>query len=200
MTSSSCWNVIRYDLLRDSSPHLITVLSIWTSSYEHFGQSSSAYGEWTSTVTDISSQITDALGVKTKGMYVVCNLCGIEVRLGNIKIINADTTHAVQIPLMEENNIFFLHSQNLVCWWSGYKRRLGSSKICSECTGFNTRRVNTLGPRQNGRHFPDDIFKCISLNEIVSILINIWLKFVPKVPINNISILVQTAPSHYLNQ
>ena len=27
--------------------------------------------------------------------------------------------------------------------------------------------VNTLRPRQNGRHFPDDIFKCIFLNENV---------------------------------
>ena len=25
--------------------------------------------------------------------------------------------------------------------------------------------INTLRPRQNGRHFPDDIFKCIFLNE-----------------------------------
>ena len=26
---------------------------------------------------------------------------------------------------------------------------------------------NTLRPRQNGRHFPDDIFNCIFLNENV---------------------------------
>ena len=30
---------------------------------------------------------------------------------------------------------------------------------------FNTRRVNTLRPRQNGRHFPDAIFIWILLNE-----------------------------------
>ena len=29
------------------------------------------------------------------------------------------------------------------------------------------RWVNTLRPRQNGRHFPDDIFRCIFLNENV---------------------------------
>ena len=28
---------------------------------------------------------------------------------------------------------------------------------------------NTLRPRQNGQHFPDDIFKCIFLNENVLI-------------------------------
>ena len=49
---------------------------------------------------------------------------------------------------------------------------------------------NTLRPRQNGRHFPDDIFKCIFLNENVLISIKISLKFVPKVPINNIPTLV----------
>ena len=33
--------------------------------------------------------------------------------------------------------------------------------------------INTLRPRQNGRHFPDDIFKWIFLNENVWISINI---------------------------
>ena len=51
--------------------------------------------------------------------------------------------------------------------------------------------INTLRPRQNGRHFPDDIFKCIFLNEKAWISLKISLKFVPKVPINNIPALVQ---------
>ena len=51
--------------------------------------------------------------------------------------------------------------------------------------------INTLRPRQNGRHFPDDIFKCIFLNENVSISIKISLKFVPKGPANNVPALVQ---------
>ena len=50
---------------------------------------------------------------------------------------------------------------------------------------------NTLRPRQNGQHFPDDIFKCIFLNENVWISIKISLKFVPKGPINNNPALVQ---------
>ena len=50
---------------------------------------------------------------------------------------------------------------------------------------------NTLGPRQNGRRFTDDIFKCIYLNENVWIPIKISLKFVPKAPINNVLALVQ---------
>ena len=51
--------------------------------------------------------------------------------------------------------------------------------------------VNTLKPRQNGRHFADDIFKCISLNENVWVTIKNSLQFVPKGPINNIPALVQ---------
>ena len=50
--------------------------------------------------------------------------------------------------------------------------------------------LNILRPRQNGRHFPDDIFKCIFLNENAWIVIKISLKFVPKGPINDILALV----------
>ena len=52
-------------------------------------------------------------------------------------------------------------------------------------------RLNTLRPRQNGRRFPDDIFKYIFLNENVLISLKISLKFIPKVRINNIPALVQ---------
>ena len=51
--------------------------------------------------------------------------------------------------------------------------------------------INTLRLRQDGCHFPDDIFKCIFSNENVWIPIKISLKFVPKGPINNIPALVQ---------
>ena len=51
--------------------------------------------------------------------------------------------------------------------------------------------INTMRLRQNGRHFADDIFKCIFLNENIRISIKISLKFVLKDPINNIPALVQ---------
>ena len=51
--------------------------------------------------------------------------------------------------------------------------------------------INTLRPRQNGRHFADDPFKRIFLNETLRISIKISLNFVPKGPINNIPALVQ---------
>ena len=47
----------------------------------------------------------------------------------------------------------------------------------------------TLRPRQNGRHFPEEILKCIFLNENIQILIKISLRFVPMGPINNIQII-----------
>ena len=50
--------------------------------------------------------------------------------------------------------------------------------------------LNTLRPRQNGWHFPDNIFKCIFLNENVCSLIKISLKFFPNDPINNFPELV----------
>ena len=42
-----------------------------------------------------------------------------------------------------------------------------------------------------GRHFADDIFKCIPMNEKFCILIRISLKFVPNGSIDNKSALVQ---------
>ena len=54
----------------------------------------------------------------------------------------------------------------------------------------STMGLNTLKPRQNGRHFSDDTSKCIFLNENVLISMKISLKFIPKVPISNIPKLV----------
>ena len=64
-----------------------------------------------------------------------------------------------------------------------------SIRLWDEC-------INTLRQRQNGRHFPDNIFKCIFLNENVWILNTIWLKFVPKGPIDNNTALVQKMALH----
>ena len=50
---------------------------------------------------------------------------------------------------------------------------------------------NTLRPRQYGRHFADDPFKRIFLNETLRISIKISLNFLPKGPINYIPMLVQ---------
>ena len=49
-------------------------------------------------------------------------------------------------------------------------------------------RLKTLRPRQNGRHFADNIFKCIFLNANYCIIL---LKCFSKCPIDNKSALVQ---------
>ena len=51
--------------------------------------------------------------------------------------------------------------------------------------------VNTLRPRQNGRHFTNDTVNRLFLNENARSWIKNSLKFVPKRPINNIPALVQ---------
>ena len=51
--------------------------------------------------------------------------------------------------------------------------------------------INTLRPRQNGRHVADDTFNRIFVNTNVRISFKFPLKFVPKGPINNIPALVQ---------
>ena len=71
----------------------------------------------------------------------------------------------------------------LVTWYSRIKdelsqyRRLGATSAFEICE--NLKALNTLRPRQNGRHFADDTFKRIFMNENVKISINISLKFVP---------------------
>ena len=59
----------------------------------------------------------------------------------------------------------------------------------SQCPWHKT--ISTLRPRQNGRHFPDAIFKWIFLNENVWISINMSLKCVPIGKMLNIPTLVQ---------
>ena len=87
-------------------------------------------------------------------------------------------------------------------WWCVGDRGLEWSGPCHHMEGYNRCLVlheeqipqitlNTLGPGRNRRHFADDIFKSIFLNENRWISIKISLKFVPKGPINNIPALVQ---------
>ena len=61
---------------------------------------------------------------------------------------------------------------------------------CETNTFLNFFIFNTIRLRQNGGQLPDDIFKCIFLNENVRILLKLSLKFVLEVRINNIPALV----------
>ena len=62
---------------------------------------------------------------------------------------------------------------------------------CWELSRDSVGLLNTLRPRQDGRHFPDDIFKCIFLNGNTRMSLKKSLNFVPKVRINNIPALDQ---------
>ena len=59
----------------------------------------------------------------------------------------------------------------------------------------STERFNILRPRPYGRHFPDDIFKCIFLNENLWISNKIPLKYVTQGSIDNKPSLVQIMDS-----
>ena len=77
-----------------------------------------------------------------------------------------------------------------ICNWSFLWGRLLLLMPCYLAPGLS-QQFNSLRPRQNGRHFADDIFKRIFFNENIWIPIKISLKFVPKGSINNIPALVQ---------
>ena len=85
-------------------------------------------------------------------------------------------------------------NQHCGCWWLGALAP-GHQHHWYRLTPNYTPRIvqsfNTLRPRQNGRHFADDVFKCIFLNKNVWIPIKISLKFVPNCSINNIPSLFQ---------
>ena len=85
------------------------------------------------------------------------------------------------LPLERQESTYLTNSVSwlLISWCC-----LESSRSCRV-------RVNTLRPRQNGSHFPDDIFNFVFFNLNVWMLIKISLKFVPKGLINNIPALVQ---------
>ena len=55
---------------------------------------------------------------------------------------------------------------------------------------FDTKDINSSVPGQEGRHFTDNIFSWIFLNEKFCILINISLTFVTKILIDNTAALV----------
>ena len=60
------------------------------------------------------------------------------------------------------------------------------------------RSVNSSPPGQYGRHFPNDISRCLLMNEKFCILIKVSPKFVPKCPIDNNPALVQIMAWHQI--
>ena len=91
-----------------------------------------------------------------------------------------------------ENDVNWLENGSIKISCKSTEGPINNKKMMTKETWKKTCcRANSLRPRQNRRHFADDVFKCNFLNEIVWILIKISLKFVPKGPINNIPALVK---------
>ena len=65
-------------------------------------------------------------------------------------------------------------------------------RVCDDDRVEARSHFNPSPPGQNGRHFTDDVFKCIFMNEKLRILIKILLKIVPKCLIDNNPTLDQT--------
>ena len=114
---------------------------------------------------------------------------------------NKETSNSAPLALCDETSsscdpwIFSQlasNADNISMWWC-FSSAVDTKMALNDCLvgGYQLYDINTLRPSQNGRHFADDTFKRIFLNENVGILIKISLKFVPKGPINNIPALVQ---------
>ena len=71
------------------------------------------------------------------------------------------------------------------------KKAMGTLSDIQQGGEYRQTCINTLRPRQNGRHFADDIFKSICLNENFRILNKISLKCVSLGLIDNMAALVQ---------
>ena len=95
------------------------------------------------------------------------------------------TGHFIDVPLCCPRRFMRTHMWSV----NTLNNEMSSADPCSAEHG--DKNINSLRPRHNGRHFADDIFRCIFLNENAWILIKISLKFVPKGSINNIPALVQ---------
>ena len=77
----------------------------------------------------------------------------------------------------------------LVEWLSNHVVYYYVNVISYPCP--TVRWLNTLRPRQNGRHFADDIFMCIFFSENWCILVKFSLKYVRKGPIDDNPALVE---------
>ena len=103
-------------------------------------------------------------------LYWWCfQLCGVQLKYSN-KI-----SLFLGVSSMSYNHGYWYH------WWF-----VSVGSIC--CFAVP---INTLRPRQNGRHFADGTFKSILLNENVQILLKISLNCVTRGLINNIPSWVQ---------
>ena len=134
------------------------------------------YVHWFS-FAGIKSRNTDIWQVLCKTSCPMKSFCNIFIIITIVTIFIIDT--------------FVLQNVFRIWWFRTYGNSYNEKWDLVRLHGTSRKPINTLRPRQNGRHFADDIFKCIFLNENVWIPIKISLKFVLKGQINKITALVQ---------
>ena len=127
------------------------------------------------------------------GLYITWRheMADIFVDLFKIWIENLRISSQISLKILYRGSID--NVLVLFGWWFGVK------PMTTQFTDTYMRQrglmrwlcFNALWPIQNGRCFPDDMFKCIFLNGNAWISIKISMKFVPNGPINNIPVLVQ---------
>ena len=108
--------------------------------------------------------------------------------------LNGGNQHEIGgFPWQKTSNLEMISSRDVIMpgEWMGVCSFIVLRDRWAECWIDGYMSFNTLRPRQNGRHFADDNFKRIFMNENVRISTNISMKFVPKSLIDNIPALVQ---------
>ena len=152
------------------------------------------------TYGDLQPVIIDTLHMKDyKGhFHVSCGEMDIESEQQTVQWRGDDTCSCYMIGdcfSSVNHNMILLYAVLYIITWYFLLCSKFKYDITYTVVNYNmilhTMWFNTSRLRQHGRHFPDNIFKCIFLNENVWIAIKIFLKFVPKGPINNIPALVQ---------
>ena len=97
-------------------------------------------------------------------------------------------TSPKQVSSWRYVNIFMFFKTECIVFFVMVADKWVSLHRVGQGSRFN---IDTLRQRQTRRHFADDTFNCIFLNENARITIEISLKFVPTDPIDNIPALVQ---------
>ena len=137
------------------------------------------------------------MGINTRPLLFVTYMNDIPTVTFNLVLYTDET--AIIIPLSvfihcsqrDVSTMINLELSKLSDWLAVNKLTLNASETKFMLFHNYQKSINTLRPRQNGRHFTDDTFKHIFLNDNVWISLKISLKFVPRVRINNIPALVQ---------
>ena len=116
------------------------------------------------------------------GPFAILNGISISIWNFSLKKMYLKVLYAKCEPFCSGLNVltsFWIQKSSLFCLWVKVTMKYWEFAVL----------INTLRPGQNGRHFPDDVFKYIFLHENKWILIKIPLKIVPKGPINNTCIM-----------